>query len=197
MVQAGCYGVRTAIRFNRGGRGGGFRRNEKTRNEILCNPCATNFRWPNLLLVFVFFSSPPFCAKTAPATYGSESIDKAQTPYSLTAPEAYLSQRALERRQRQNIAIDSLDLPVDPAYIAQLLASGDMQLLNRSKSYNAVTIRSTDTLALDTLGLLPFVHVIRILVDGNVPPARRLPTSLAALLNPTPMITALPTARLK
>lgn len=122
-----------------------------------------------LFLVFLLFS--PLFAQTAPATYWVQFTDKAQTPYSLSAPEQYLSQRALARRQRQNIAIDSLDLPVDPAYIAQLLASGDMQLLNRSKWFNAVTIRSTDTLALDTLGLLPFVHVVKLLMDGKNRPA--------------------------
>jgi subtilisin family serine protease len=99
--------------------------------------------------------------------------DKNNTPYSLSDPAAYLSQRALDRRARQNIPIDSLDLPVDPAYIAQLLASGNMQLLTRSKWFNAVTIRSTDTLALDTLGLLPFVHEVRMLVDGKTRPQRR------------------------
>ena len=147
-------------------------------------------------LFFVFLLFSPLFAQTAPATYWVQFIDKAQTPYSLTAPEAYLSQRALERRQRQNIAIDSLDLPVDPAYIAQLLASGDMQLLNRSKWFNAVTIRSTDTLALDTLGLLPFVHVVKLLMDGKNRPALHS-NKLAALLNLTPVIMALLSGRSK
>jgi len=134
----------------------------------------------------ILFSAPPrLCgfllglllsaslfAQTAPATYWVQFTDKHNTPYSLSDPAAYLSQRALDRRARQNIPIDSLDLPVDPAYIAQLLASGNMQLLTRSKWFNAVTIRSTDTLALDTLGLLPFVHEVRMLVDGKTRPTR-------------------------
>jgi subtilisin family serine protease len=111
-------------------------------------------------------------AQTAPATYWVQFTDKAHTPYSLDAPGAYLSPRALERRARQGIPIDSLDLPVDPAYIVQLMASGDFQLLNRSRWFNAVTIRSTDTLALDSLGLLPFVHQVQITVDGKHRPLR-------------------------
>ncbi len=116
--------------------------------------------------------SAPLLAQTAPATYWVQFTDKDHTPYSLSAPQEYLSQRALDRRIRQNIPIDSLDLPVDPAYVAQLMAAGDFQLLTRSKWFNAVTIRSTDTLALDSLGLLPFIHVVQITVDGKPRPAR-------------------------
>lgn len=111
-------------------------------------------------------------AQTAPAIYWVQFTDKQHTPYSLSAPEEYLSQRALERRARQQVPIDSLDLPVDPAYIAQLLAAGDIELLHVSKWFNAATIRSTDTLALDSLGLLPFVHDVRMTVDGKPRPAR-------------------------
>lgn len=109
----------------------------------------------------------PLLAQTAPATYWVQFTDKHNTPYSFDQPADYLSPRALERRARQGIAIDSLDLPVDPAYIAQLLAAGEMELLNVSKWMNAVTIRSTDTLALDSLGLLPFVNVVRLTMDGQ------------------------------
>ncbi|HMN07041.1 MAG TPA: S8 family peptidase [Flavobacteriales bacterium] len=111
-------------------------------------------------------------AQTAPATYWVQFKDKANTPYSLAAPHEFLSERAIERRARQHIPIDSLDLPVDPAYIAQLRAAGTMEVLHVSKWFNAVTIRSTDTVALDSLGLLPFVNVVRITRDGLERPAR-------------------------
>ncbi len=111
-------------------------------------------------------------AQTAPATYWVQFTDKDNTPYSLATPQDYLSQRAIERRARQNIPIDSLDLPVDPAYVTQLLAAGEIELLNVSKWLNAVTIRSTDTLALDSLGLLPFVHEVRMTMDGKPRPTR-------------------------
>lgn len=125
-----------------------------------------------LVWTVLLMGALPLHAQTAPATYWVQFTDKAHTPYSLSEPGAYLSPRALERRARQGIAIDSLDLPVDPAYIAQLLSSGDFQLLTVSKWFNAVTIRSTDTLALDSLGLLAFVHDVRITRDGKLRPAR-------------------------
>ncbi len=127
------------------------------------------------IIAWVFVLATEFSAlwaQTAPATYWVQFTDKDQTPYSLSQPGEYLSQRALDRRTSQGIPIDSLDLPVDPAYIAQLLGAGDFQLLTVSKWFNAVTIRSTDTLALDSLGLLPFVHEVRITRDGRPRPAR-------------------------
>lgn len=126
---------------------------------------------PLFLLLTVLLTRLLF-AQTAPATYWVQFTNKDHTPYSLFQPEEYLSQRALDRRERQHIAIDSLDLPIDPSYIAQLMAAGDFQLLNRSKWFNAVTIRSTDTLALDSLDLLPFIHEVRMTVDGKPRPAR-------------------------
>ncbi len=124
----------------------------------------------SLLACAVINAHVPARAQTGPAIYWVQFTDKDATPYSLDHPEAYLSPRALERRTRQGIAIDSLDLPVDPAYIGQLLTAGDIELLSVSKWMNAVTIRSTDTLALDSLGLLPFVHVVRTTMDGRSRP---------------------------
>lgn len=100
-------------------------------------------------------------AQTGPATYWVQFTDKANTPYSLGAPEQFLGPRSLERRQKQGIALDESDLPVDPAYVSALLAAGDFELVNVSKWFNAATIRSTDTLALDTIGALPFVLQMR------------------------------------
>lgn len=131
-------------------------------------------RWLALPLLVALATPVALNAQTAPATYWVQFTGKGHTPYSLAQPEAYLGPRALERRARQHIPIDSLDLPVDPAYIAQLHAAVQMQVLNVSKWLNAVTIRSTDTLGLDSLGLLPFVHVVKLTQDG-----RGRPTAMA------------------
>lgn len=121
----------------------------------------------SLVLAVLIASCAWARAQTGPATYRVQFRDKTSTPFTLDAPEAYLSPRALERRERQGIAIDSLDLPVDPAYIGALLAAGDFELVNRQKWFNSVTIRTTDTLALDTLALLPFVLDVKMLHDGR------------------------------
>ncbi|MCB9169215.1 MAG: S8 family serine peptidase [Flavobacteriales bacterium] len=111
-------------------------------------------------------------AQTAPATYRVAFTDKTNTPFSIDHPEAFLSQRAIDRRLRQEIAIDELDLPVDPAYVDALMAAGAFQLMYRSKWTNSVTIRSTDTLALDSIGDLYFVSSVRMVGSGDGHPRR-------------------------
>ena len=67
--------------------------------------------------------------------------DKNDTEYSLAFPEDYLSMRAIERRERQNIEIDSLDLPVNQKYITKVLNLG-AELLNTSKWLNGITVKT-------------------------------------------------------
>lgn len=108
-------------------------------------------------------------AQIAPDTYWVQFSDKDNTPYSLSQPEQFLSQRAMDRRAAYGIAYDELDLPVDPAFIAAVLATGDVQLLNRSKWFNAITIRTTDHAAMLMIQDLPFVHAIRSRSSAVVP----------------------------
>ena len=103
-----------------------------------------------LLLVVPLALVDRAMGQTAPATYWVRFTDKMHTPYSILQPEAFLSPRALQRRTAQGIPVDELDLPVDPAYIQSLLQAGAFQLHTVSKWFNSVTIRSTDTLALDS-----------------------------------------------
>ena len=43
--------------------------------------------------------------------------DKANTEYSVDRPQEFLSMRAIERRNRQQLPIDSTDLPVSGTYL--------------------------------------------------------------------------------
>ncbi|MEO8590989.1 MAG: S8 family serine peptidase [Flavobacteriales bacterium] len=116
---------------------------------------------PFLVLLLTFPIAPTLRAQTAPDTHWVQFTDKSNTPFSLSAPEQFLSTRALERRQAQNIGLDESDLPVDPAYIATVLAQGDVQLINRSKWFNAITIRTSDPATLLAIEGLPFVQSVR------------------------------------
>ncbi len=86
--------------------------------------------------------------------------DKNNSPYSLTRPTDYLSPKAIERRNRQQIAIDSTDLPVNPAYINQILDAGVVTVLNTSRWLNHVLIETNDTEALSKISDFPFVKNI-------------------------------------
>lgn len=67
--------------------------------------------------------------------------DKASSPYTISNPSAYLSQRAIDRRTRMGIAIDSSDLPVNPNYLQAVVNSG-AKILNQSRWFNSVTIQA-------------------------------------------------------
>jgi serine protease AprX len=86
--------------------------------------------------------------------------DKGNNPFTLSNPIAYLSQRAIDRRTRYNIPIDSTDLPVTPSYITQIKNVPNVSFLNASKWLNSVTIQTSDANAIITISALPFVKSI-------------------------------------
>ena len=82
--------------------------------------------------------------------------DKKGTPYSLSEPGKYLSEKSVERRRCQGLAVDSTDLPVSPTYLRQI-AHHDVNIVGISKWNNTVLVRSANRQALERLGRLPFV----------------------------------------
>lgn len=86
--------------------------------------------------------------------------DKGNSGFSLANPAAYLSPRALDKRTRYSIAIDSADLPVTPSYITQIRNIPNVTILNVSKWLNAVSIQTTDPNAITAINALPFVQSV-------------------------------------
>ena len=76
--------------------------------------------------------------------------DKAATNFTLDKPQRFLSQKSLERRQRQGVTIDSTDLPVCRAYIKLFDVRGT-KIVGTSKWQNTVLVQSNDSLLLDKL----------------------------------------------
>ncbi|GAB2941593.1 S8 family serine peptidase [Hymenobacter coalescens] len=83
--------------------------------------------------------------------------DKAGTPFSVSQPQAFLSARAVQRRQRQGIAVLPRDLPVTPAYTAQVRNTAGVRLVYTSRWFNAAVVEC-DSAALGRLQALPFVR---------------------------------------
>lgn len=99
-----------------------------------------------------------FCQAEAQYTkYIVKLKDKGSNPYSLGNPSAYLGPRALDRRTRHQIGIDSLDLPVTPRYIDSIRLAGNVRILSVSKWLNQVAIETTDNTALIKINSFPFV----------------------------------------
>ncbi len=114
-------------------------------------------------------------AQTSPDTYWVQFTDKVNTPYSLDQPEEYLSERAILRRLTQGIPMDELDLPIDPQYIGAVLSFGEVYLVNKSKWFNAITIRTADSGVLEIIQSLPFVADVRSVrsYTASVPDGRK------------------------
>ena len=93
--------------------------------------------------------------------YFVEFIDKKNNPYSLNDPTQYLSDRAIFRRIRQGIDIDSSDLPVVPSYLNQVSSTG-ATIKHVSKWMNSVLVLA-DSASLASISKLPCVaHMDRI-----------------------------------
>jgi hypothetical protein len=85
--------------------------------------------------------------------------DKTNTPYSIDNPQQFLSQRAIERRERHGVAINMQDLPVDPQYV-QTLKSMGAQVPFTSKWLNCALVACSSSL-INQIAQLPFVsHVV-------------------------------------
>jgi hypothetical protein len=83
---------------------------------------------------------------------------KGGTPFTIANPSAYLSQRAIDRRTRYTISIDSTDLPVNPSFVTQIAAVPNVTVLNISKWLNQISIQTTDANAITTINALSFVQ---------------------------------------
>lgn len=82
--------------------------------------------------------------------------DKEGTDYSLKHPDEFLSARALERRARQGLAVDSTDLPLSRKYVDDVKEKG-FQVIGGSKWNNTLLVRVPDSTFLSRLHDLDFV----------------------------------------
>ena len=91
--------------------------------------------------------------------------DKPNSSSYLEAPLSILSQRALDRRARQNIALDSKDVPVNASYYNQIKSTAGITALAKSKWLNAIHVQGTQT-AIATLAVT-FSFVERVEFANN------------------------------
>ena len=85
--------------------------------------------------------------------------DKPGSQTYLDNPLTMLSQRALDRRTNQGIALDSKDIPMYQPYIEQIIASAGITVKAKSKWFNCVHVRGSQV-DITALKLLSFVDKI-------------------------------------
>jgi hypothetical protein len=101
--------------------------------------------------------------------------DKQGTPYSVERPSRFLSRSSIERRRRQQLPIDSTDLPVNPNYIKQLQRKG-ANIVGQSRWHNTLLVSVKDSLSVHAYGQLPCVQSYKLVwqaPDSINPTAQR------------------------
>lgn len=101
----------------------------------------------------------PDTASAQPDTlkYRISLTDKAATTYSFSRPEEFLSKKAIARRQKQNLPIDSTDLPVCRTYVDAIRREG-VKVVTQGKWENFVTVSCNKPELIDHIARLPFVR---------------------------------------
>ncbi|MFT5887057.1 MAG: serine protease AprX [Arcticibacterium sp.] len=84
--------------------------------------------------------------------------DRISSPYSISNPNQFLSQKAIDRRFKQGIPIKSQDLPPNPNYLDSLKNKG-AQVLYKTRWFNGALILATQ-IQKDAVLTLPFVSGI-------------------------------------
>lgn len=121
------------------------------------------------LFIFLFFSFVGLLqAQTKYYKFAITFNDKANNPYSIEQADAFLSERAIARRERMNIAITTHDLPVTPSYVNQIVqADTSIQLFYTSKWLNAAIVGTTDSSLTQKWSNFSFVKNIRCIYVGK------------------------------
>ncbi len=89
--------------------------------------------------------------------------DKPQAKVQILTPQNFLSEKALARRKKYNVAITEADAPLEESYIKQIANLQNIAIHNKSKWLNAVEIKSNANVDLKTLKALNFVNKIEFL----------------------------------
>lgn len=103
----------------------------------------------HLLVWILLVCLVPAWGQLAPVSYVVMLKDKDTVSHSLSAPQSFLSAKAIEKRQRFKIPVQYMDLPVSAAYLDTLskLDSG-IVLLTCSKWFNYAVIGTYDSLGI-------------------------------------------------
>ena len=85
--------------------------------------------------------------------------DKVNVQTSIANPITILTQKAIDRKSAHGVAIDERDVPVNESYISLLKQQTGITVMSKSKWFNAVHVRGTET-NINALSNLGFVSSI-------------------------------------
>ena len=113
----------------------------------------------NKISVLLFISISTFAQQDSITyKYWVKFTDKDNSVFSVNNPEYFLSQRAIDRRNSQNISIQIQDLPINNWYVDSIRNLG-FEIINRSKWFNGVILATNDSSLSNKIDF-PFVKSI-------------------------------------
>lgn len=107
-----------------------------------------------LLLSITLFAQPQGIG------YVVHFTDKANSPYSIENPSAFLSEAALLRRSRQGIPVQTDDIPVNASYLQAVAATG-AQIAAVSRWFNTAAVWINNPAMIPVIEALPFVSQVQ------------------------------------
>lgn len=123
-------------------------------------------RVSNLFVSFLFCISLSAAGQSADAyKFRIYLKDKGNVSFSIHAPEKFLSPDAIERKQRQGVAIDEADFPISADYFDMLRQRG-AEIITHSKWFKTIVVQLNDSAAIDGLKALPFVASAKYIWKG-------------------------------
>lgn len=109
------------------------------------------------VITLLFSSEINLHAQTPPTKYFIQFSDKNNSEYSVNNPAAFLSTRAIQRRQTFLIEIDESDFPPNQFYINGIAQIAGVTIVAKSRWLNGVIVEINDALTLNEINSKPFV----------------------------------------
>lgn len=107
------------------------------------------------LLFFLLFNATLFAQEKS--FYWIELNNKTTSTHSISSPETFLTQAAIDRRVKQNISITEQDLPVPKNYIDEINGFDDVEVHNTSRWMNAILIKTHNLVSVNQIKALSYV----------------------------------------
>ena len=117
----------------------------------------------SIILVFIFIL---FMKAFADHKFRIYLKDKDQSEFTIDNPKAFLSDRAIERREKQKIRVEESDLPLSEVYTNTIQDLG-FSIVGSSKWLNTVSVSVKDSLEIDKLKNLDFIKDILWVGESN------------------------------
>ncbi len=137
----------------------------KSRTDLFLNKNLLRLARSKNILLFIFFIAFSQVLLAQDNYYFVAFKDKQANGFTIGQPDAFLSQKAINRRAQQGIAITEQDLPITQSYRNAVLNQG-VEVFEASKWFNGVIIKGTSQEA-ELLKNLAFVATTTYLAPQN------------------------------